>query len=109
MNANSAHILGRMKKMADGTFDKEAHKKYHEYVCQLYLSDYIKKSCMVKYTEVYGDASAPLLDLGFSKDDSIDKVSLEVMSEVKSRLKSFMDEKALKSKIRFTRTEACKG
>lgn len=98
MNANSSHIYGKMKKLADSPLDAEGHKKYHDYVTQLYLSEYIKKSCMVKYTEVYGDASAPILDTPFSKDDSIDKTAMEVMSEVKTRLKTFMDEKALKSK-----------
>lgn len=97
MNANSAHILGKMKKMTDTKLDAEGHKKYHEYVCQLYLSEYIKKSSMVKYTEVYGDPSSQLLEQGFSKDDAVDKVTLEVMSEVKSRVRSFMDEKSLKS------------
>lgn len=99
MNANSSHILGKMKKLSDSALDAEGHKKYHEYVIQLYLSEYIKKNCMVKYTEVYGDASAPILDSNFSKNDDIDRVAMEVMSEVKSRLKTFMDEKSLKSKV----------
>lgn len=105
MNANSTHILGKIKKLGDSKMDAETHKKYHEYVTQLYLSEYIKKSCMVKYTETYGDASAPILDQNFSKDDTIDRVSLEVMGEVKSRLKSFMDEKALKSNLVSPRIE----
>ena len=98
LNANSSHLIGKLKKLSEGVLDKEGHKKYHEYICQLYLSEYIKKSSMAKYTSVYGDASAPLLEQKFAKDDSVDKNALEVLSEVKSRLKTFMDEKSLKSK-----------
>ncbi len=103
---NSSHLVGKIRKMAEEKLDADSHKKYHEYVCQLYLSEYIKKTCMVKYTEVYGDASAALLDQSFAKDDPVNKVALDVMGSVKTQVREFMDERKLKSKPCVIRTKA---
>lgn len=109
LNGNSSHLVGKIKKMAEEKLDQDGHKKYHEYVCQLYLSEYIKKTCMVKYTEVYGDASAELLDQTFSKDDPVNKVTLDVMGSVKTQVREFMDERKLKSRHTVIRTKASEG
>lgn len=106
MHANSGHLCGRVKKMATiGDFKEEDHKKYHHYLESLYLSEYIKKSSMVKYTEVYGELSSPILEQDFTQDKIIDTAAFEVLKEIEGRLKTFMDEKALKSSLSLTRIE----
>lgn len=107
LNGNSAHFANKIKKLYNqGSFDEATHVKYHEYLENLYVSEYIKKSSMVKYTEVYVEASTPILDQEFSKDsknNEVDVPTLEVLREVEARLKTFMDEKALRSKVYLTK------
>ena len=83
--------------MQEEAFDEAAHKKYHEVCISLYVCEYLKRSAMQKYEEVYSTQAGSLLDEAFSKIAAIDKVALEVVKEVESRLKTFMDENSLKS------------
>lgn len=97
MQANIKHLLGKLKKMADEPFDDAAHRKYHDLCINLYVCEYIKRSAMKKYEEVYNIQAAGLLEEAFTKIAAIDKAALEVVKEIESRLKTFMDEKQLKS------------
>ena len=103
IHANSGYMANKIKKLHEkGNFDQAIHRKYHELVANFYASEYVKKSSMVKFSEVYSEASTSLLDQEFSKDPK-DKVvevpSFEVLREVEARLQTFMDEKALRSNI----------
>ena len=85
--------------MQEEAFDEAAHMKYHEICISLYVCEYLKRSAMQKYEEVYSTQAGSLLGEAFSKIAAIDKVALEVVKEVESRLKTFMDENSLKSKV----------
>lgn len=101
-NANADHIIRSLKGYYDKDMDDDLHKSYHSKSIKFYLCEYLKKSCMIKYTEVYDEISGTILDTPFEKNSSIDKTALDVMKELESRLINFMDERALKSKLNLS-------
>lgn len=99
MSANVNYQKEKAKKLVNEEFTESVAQKYHEICTAIYEFEYIKKTCMVKYTGVYTEPAAKLLEESYEKDKTIDEVAMKVAKEFQTRIKMFMDEKNLKSRL----------